>query len=125
MKKLKLLGILFVTIYFHTWVQIKQPQFGLFQPIQPNQSYNTTPNYNRTPQSNPNNQYGSALQTKKAEQMIQYQQIKKELKNKTENYTPSPENNFNQLSPQMIIERDMAATLQEINRNNSAVISEA
>lgn len=119
MIKLKLTGIILLVFCFRLLgQQPQQPQFETFQPVQPGKSYNPTPTYH-TPQTN--NQYGSALQPKNANQMIHQsskrsnEDILNELEDEPGYSNPNSKNNFNQVTPQMRMEREIVDALKEVD----------
>jgi len=121
--------VAFILTVFSTmdgFAQIQTPQtptFGGFQQVTPGQSYPTqNNNYNQQQNTNP---YGAALQPKNADRMIQYnhkkdnEDILNEIKNEPGYSNPSAGNNFNQLTPEMRMEREMVNTLREVEYYSS------
>jgi hypothetical protein len=117
------LTIFFTVDSFAQLPNPQTPQFGTFEPIQQGKSYNA-PVYNSPQQQNSNNPHGSALQPKKADQMIKYGNTGNQIKPQTGYYNPSTENNFNQITPKMRLEREMVDLLRE-SQYNSSVIGDA
>lgn len=91
-----LIFFLSASVFGQNGWNVQQPQFSTPQPMQSGKSY-TQPTYQKQPTST--NKYGSTLQPKKANEMVNYGTTPQPKQEGAGYYTPNAENNFNQMSP--------------------------